>query len=421
MSTTSITPSSPRPSNPTPTDAAGVTPVAQPSLPRLALLISIVVSFLAASAAPTPLYQHYDVAWHGSALTTTEAFGVYAIAVLAGLLILGQLAAHAGRRPVLLTALGLQAVALALFAAAGSYEPLFIGRVLQGIAAGAALGTLGAAMIEAHQAHGTVASSAAPGAGTGLGALAAGLTVSYLPWPTHLIYLGLIAIFVLQAIGVLALLEPTPTRPGLVASLRPRLAVPPQARAAFAAATPAAFAVWALAGLYGSLGPALIRTMSPGGPAVLGGLTLFVLAAAGSVTTIVRRHHDGRRQMATGMVALVVGVAGLTAAIALGSVSGFLVATVVAGSGFGSGLQGAVRTTVSLALPHERAGLLAAVYLVSYAGLGVPAVVAGFVVSRGTDLDAVAIAYAVGVIALALVASALLTRTERLARSQGAH
>lgn len=415
MSTTSITPASS-----TATDVAGTAPAAQASLPRLALLISIVVSFLAASAAPTPLYQHYDAAWRGSALTTTEAFGVYAIAVLAGLLVLGELAAHVGRRPVLLATLAFQAIALALFATAGSYEPLFIGRVLQGIAAGAALGTLGAAMIEAHQAHGTVASSAAPGAGTGVGALAAGLTVSYLPWPTHLIYLGLIGVFLLQAAGVLVLLEPTPTRRGLVSSLRPRLAVPPQARAAFLAATPAVFAVWSLAGLYGSLGPALIRTMSPGSPAVLGGLTLFVLAAVGSLTTIVRRSHDGRRQMATGMVAVVVGVAGLAVAIAYGSVVGFLVATVVAGSGFGSGLQGAVRTTVSLALPHERAGLLAAVYLVSYAGLGVPAVVAGFIVSRGTDLVSVAIAYAVGVITLALVAYVLLTRAERLARGRAA-
>lgn len=384
------------------------------SLSRLLLLASIVVSFLAASAAPTPLYQHYNAVWHGTALTTTEAFGVYAVAVLLGLLVLGELAAHVGRRRVLLTALALQVVAVALFATAGSYEPLFVGRVLQGVAAGAALGTLGAAMIEAHQVHGTVASSAAPGAGTGIGALAAGLTVSYLPWPTHLIYLGLIGVFALQAIGVLTMLAATPSRAdraGLIASLRPRLAVPAEARAAFVAAVPAAFSVWALAGLYGSLGPALVHEMSPTSPTVLGGLTLFVLAVVGSVTTIVRRTHDGRRQMATGMIAVAVGVGALAVAIAAGSISGFLVATVVAGVGFGSGLQGAVRTTVPLARPHERAGLLAAVYLVSYAGLGLPAVVAGFVVSRGTDLTTVAIAYAIGVIALAVAAYGLLARS----------
>jgi predicted MFS family arabinose efflux permease len=380
------------------------------SIVRLTLLASIAISFLAASAAPTPLYQHYDQVWHGTALTTTEAFGVYAVAVLGGLLVLGGAATHVGRRPVLLTALGLQAVALVLFTTADSFGPLFVGRVLQGIAAGAALGTLGAAMIEAHHEHGTVASSAAPAAGTGIGALAAGITVSYLPWPTHLIYVVIIAVFALQAIGVLTLLEATPTRRGLLASLRPRVAVPASARSAFAAAAPAAFAVWALAGLYGSLGPAVLRAMSPSSPTVLGGFILFELAIVASVTTIVLRAHDGRRQMVAGLASIIVGVAGLAVAIAAGSVTGFLLATVVAGFGFGSGLQGSIRTTVPLAEPHERAGLLAAVYLVCYAGMGIPAVAAGFAVSHGTDLTTAAVTYALGVILLGAGAFALLGR-----------
>lgn len=377
---------------------------------RLALLASIAISFLAASATPTPLYQHYDQMWHGTALTTTEAFGVYAAAVLAGLLVLGDAAAHVGRRPVLFAAIGLQALALLLFATADSFEPLFVGRVLQGIAAGAALGTLGAAMIETHREHGTVASSAAPAAGTGIGALAAGITVSYLPWPTHLIYVVIIAVFVLQAIGVVALVEPTPTRRGLVASLRPRVAVPAAARSAFAVAAPTAFAVWALAGLYGSLGPALLRAMSPHSSDVLGGFILFELATVAAVTTIVLRAYDGRGQMVAGLATTIVGVAGLAAAIATRSVLGFLIATVVAGIGFGSALQGAIRTTVAPAETHERAGLLAAIYLVSYAGLGVPAVAAGFAVSHGTDLTTAAVTYAIGVIILGLGAFALLGR-----------
>jgi predicted MFS family arabinose efflux permease len=400
--------------------ATGTRAASDVSVPRLALLVSIVISFLAASAAPTPLYRYYDLVWHGTALTTTEAFGIYAVAVLTGLLVLGRIATHVGRRPVLLAGLALQATAVLLFATAGSFEPLFVGRVLQGIATGAALGTLGAAMIEVHQGHGTLASSAAPGAGTGIGALTAGITVSYLPWPTHLIYLGLVAVFALQAVGVLTLLEATPTQRGLMGSLRPRLAVPAAARSAFLAAAPAAFAVWALAGLYGSLGPSLLREMAPSSPAVLGGGALFVLASAASVTTIAFRAREGRWQMATGLLALAAGVLGVVVAIAAGSVAGFFAATVLAGIGFGSGLQGSVRTTVALAQPHERAGLLAAVYLVSYAGMGVPAVMVGFVVSRGTDLPSAAIGYALGVIALALAAFGLLTRGHESSGQEGA-
>lgn len=386
------------------------------SIRRLALLASIVISFLAASAAPTPLYQHYSEVWHGTALTTTEAFGAYAGSVLVGLLLLGEISNHVGRRPVLLAALTLQAVAVILFATAGSYEPLFVGRVVQGVAAGAALGTLGAAMIEAHRGHGTVASSAAPGFGTGLGALLAGLAVSYLPWPTHLIYVALLGVFAIQAVGVVTMVPTGETRPGLVASLRPTLAVPSAARATFLASAPALFAVWSLAGLYGSLGPALVRQLSGSTSAVAGGLALFVLAAAGSATTVVRRDHDARAQLVGGIIALVVGVAVTLGGVGLGALWLFLVGTLVAGIGFGSGLQGAIRATVSLVDAYERPGLLSAIYLVSYAGLGAPAVVAGFAVSRGAGLTTVAFGYGGVLIVLSLLALAQLHRARRQVR-----
>lgn len=382
-------------------------------LGALALLASITISFLAASAAPTPLYQRYSLAWHGTALTTTEAFGVYALAVLGGLLVLGELSNHLGRRPILLGALALQGIALALFSTAGSYEPLFLGRVLQGVAAGAALGTLGAMMIELHRVHGTIASSAAPGAGTGLGALLAGVAVGYLPWPTHLVYLALIGVFIAQAIGVRLLIDANPTRPGALGSLRPSLAVPAAARGAFAAAAPALFAFWAVAGLYGSLGPALVRTLAPGSTIALGGIALFLLAAAATTTTYLRRNHDARRQLLHAIAALVVGAIGTIAAIQAGTIWGFLAATLVSGSGFGMGLQGSIRSVVGPAQPQERTGLLSAVYLVSYAGLGAPAVVAGWLVSRGDALTHVAIGYAAVLIALALLAGVQLLRRPR--------
>jgi MFS family permease len=58
--------------------------------------------------------------WHGTALTTTVAFGIYALGVLAGLLSLGELSNHIGRKPVILAALFGQAVAVVLFSTATS-------------------------------------------------------------------------------------------------------------------------------------------------------------------------------------------------------------------------------------------------------------------------------------------------------------
>src|SRR5438105_7250388 len=68
------------------------------------LLASITVSFLAGSLAPTPLYPVYQDAWGFSALSTTEIFGIYALALLGSLLVAGRLSDHVGRRPVLIVA-----------------------------------------------------------------------------------------------------------------------------------------------------------------------------------------------------------------------------------------------------------------------------------------------------------------------------
>src|SRR6478736_2024458 len=100
-----------------------------PSNVALYLLASLVVSFLAASAAPTPLYGTYQTEWGFSAITTTVVFGVYAIAVLAALLTLGRLSDHLGRRPVLLAAIAVQALSLVLFVHAGDVDELLVARV----------------------------------------------------------------------------------------------------------------------------------------------------------------------------------------------------------------------------------------------------------------------------------------------------
>jgi hypothetical protein len=43
------------------------------------VLASIIVSVLAASSAPTPLYATYQAKWGFSPITVTVIFGVYAI------------------------------------------------------------------------------------------------------------------------------------------------------------------------------------------------------------------------------------------------------------------------------------------------------------------------------------------------------
>jgi MFS family permease len=382
----------------------------------LTLPASMVVSFLASSSAPTPIYAIYADRWHFSPMTTTIVFGTYAITVLAALLVLGRASDHLGRRPVLLTALALQIVAMAVFITAGGIGALLAGRILQGIATGGALGTLGAAMLDIDRERGTRANAATPGLGSGVGALSSGLVVQYLPAPTRLIYVILIGIFLVQAAGVALMPETAGRRPGLRSALIPELTVPRRLRTPLLTVAPVLFAVWSLGGFYGSLGPALAQRLSGSTSSVVGGLGLFVLTVVSTVTTVALERTPSRTVMFLGIALLLVGSLGTLVAVAASSITGFFACTLVTGVGFGAGFQGGVRTVVPLVAEHERSGVLSVIYLICYLGMGLPAVIAGILVVRGGGLAAATRDYSLFVVAFAVATLIALARTSRTAR-----
>ena len=287
--------------------------------PAVFVLASLIVALLASSAAPTPLYAIYQAQWHFTPITTTVVFGVYAMAVLAALLTLGKLSDHVGRRPVLLTAIAVHAGSLVIFATATGVPALLAARVVQGLSTGAALGAIGAAMLDMDRELGTFANAVAPGMGSASGAILSALAVRFLPDPTHLIYLALIGVLALQATAIAAMRETVSRAPGALASLRPEITLPRALRAPVLTAVPVLFAVWALAGLYGALGPALVHALTGSGDVVLGSLSLFVLAASAVVATIALRRAAARTVMLFGILALIIGVAVTVMAVSLGS------------------------------------------------------------------------------------------------------
>ena len=180
----------------------------------LLFLGSIIVSFLAASAAPTPLYARYAERWGFSPLTTTVVFGVYALAVLATLLTFGRVSDHIGRvtgpadrpRPA---GGGHSAVhdcrrsrdAAGRAGGAGAGDRIITrcrrGRDARPRPAPRRAGQL----VRAWRRH-------------GLGRAYLGPAVRYLPAPTHLIYLVLLGVFGIQAVGVLVMRETAARRRG---------------------------------------------------------------------------------------------------------------------------------------------------------------------------------------------------------------
>jgi hypothetical protein len=391
--------------------------------PALYLLASLIVSLLASSAAPTPLYAAYQAQWSFSPITTTIVFGVYAVTVLAALLTFGRLSDHLGRKPVLLTALAIQAASLAVFATVGGVPELLLARVIQGVSTGTALGAIGAGMLDIDRQRGTFANAVSPGVGTGTGALLSALAVRFLPFPEHLIYLFLLGVIVVQIAGV-ALMRETVTRDTQVTaralkSLTPDVRLPRTLRGPVLAAAPVLFAVWALAGLYGALGPALVQVVTGSPDVVLGGLSLTVLTVAAVAAIVALRSASAGTVMGTGIIALVAGVAITMLGLTITSPAVFFFGTAVAGIGFGSGFQGGIRTVVPLAAPHERAGVLSLLFVISYLGMGVPAVAAGFLAVHGAGLTGAAMDYAAALILLAGGAAVATIRSGKLAQKEG--
>ncbi|MEV6365651.1 MFS transporter [Micromonospora musae] len=380
----------------------------------LVLLASILVSFLAASAAPTPLYGIYQAHWHFSPITTTVVFAVYAVAVLGTLLTFGKLSDYVGRRPILLSAITVQMISLLIFIFANGVPTLLAARVVQGLAAGAATGAIGAAMLDINRSRGTLANSFAPGIGTGTGALLSALFIQFLPAPTRLVYLVLLVILLIQGVGIVLMSETVTPMRGALRSIRPEIRLPHAVRGPVFAVVPVLFAAWALAGFYGALGPALVRTLGPTS-ILVGGVALFVFASLSSITVFLLRNAPARTIMLTGISALILGMIVTLVSVMMDLVAGFFVGVALGGVGFGGGFQGSLKTVLPLVEAHERASVLSLLYVVCYVGFGLPAVIAGFLVVYGGGLPMTADEYSVAIILLAAIALFGLRRSAKKA------
>ncbi|MGB5829746.1 MAG: MFS transporter [Pseudomonas mandelii] len=335
------------------------------------------LSFLAASTAPTPLYHLYQEHLQFSPATLTLIFGVYAISLLAALLTVGSLSDYLGRKPVIFTAVALNMLAMLLFINADSVAWLISARVLQGFATGMATAALGAALLDTDRQQGPLVNSVAPLLGMAAGAMGCGLLAEFAPLPLQLTFWVLLAMFGLQALYVWRLPESVSAQRGALASLRPTLHVPIQARRALWLVLPINTAAWALGGFYASLAPSLVRTATGSTSNLIGGATVAVLTVTGALMIYTLRSRPADKVLRVGASILPVGVALILLAVHSASLPLFFIGTLVAGCGFGASFLGALRSVVPLALPHERAGLMSAFYVLSYLAFCLPSLLAG--------------------------------------------
>ncbi len=371
------------------------------------LMAALLLLLFFVAAAPSPLYGIYQAEWRFSAITLTEVFAVYALLLLVTLLVFGSVSDYLGRRLVILAGLAMTAGACGLFLAAHGVGLLFAGRALNGAAVGIAVSALGAALIDL-QPKGSglapVLTIAASLLGLAVGGLGTGALVQYGPAPSRLVWWLLLGLSLTAAAAVVAMPETAPARAGALASLRPRVAVPRQARRTLAMALPCLVAVWMLSGFYLSLGPSLAAQVLRSTDLLWGGLVIFLLDGTAAAASVVSRGVGGPAAMLAGCLTLLTGAVVTLAGIETTSAVVFLAGTAVAGAGFGMAMLGTFRTVSALAPPGQRAGLIAAYFIASYLSFSTPVVAAGVAITH-FGLHRTALVYGAAIAVLAAVAA----------------
>lgn len=347
--------------------------------PRAMTLFSAVsaATFFASSSAPTPLYRLYQETLGLSPLLLTLIFAAYAFSLLAALLTVGKLSDFVGRKPMILAALLLNAVAMALFIVGGAAGWLLAARAVQGFAAGIAASALGAAILDSDQRHGPVINSITGFLGLTVGSLGAGALVAYGPLPERLVYILLLALTLALTLLLAWMPETAHRRPGALASLRPQIAVPRAARRALIAVTPVNIAGWALGGFYFSLMPSVVRGATGLTSPLVGGLDIALLTATAATIVLLLRRRAPQELLTLGTSSLALGVAVTLGGLLAETTALLFLGTLISGVGFGTTFAGVLRSVLPLAPANERAALLAAYYCMSYLAFSLPALLAG--------------------------------------------
>jgi MFS family permease len=354
-----------------------------------ALILSIT---MLGTTLPTPLYVIYQAEWHFSAAIVTVTFAVYAVAVLATLLLAGRSSDQAGRKPVLAAALAFSALSTIVFILAPNVEVLIVGRILSGLAAGLMTGTATAALTELVPAtasrRASLVATAANMGGLGLGPLIAGLFAQYAPHPTTLVFEVYLA--VLAVAGLCLLLVPETVSPRQRPALRfAGLGIPERGRSEFIAAGVAVFAAFSLLGLFAALAPTFLgNVLHENNHAVQGGV-VFLLLAVGTLTQLALARVNSRRVVMAGLGLLVAALALTVAALSQAGMALFLAGTVVGGVAIGAVFLGSLATANRLAPPGRRSQAISAFFVACYTGLIIPVVGVGVASEFVSDFAAV--------------------------------
>ena len=382
------------------------------------LLAYAFAAIMVGTTLPTPMYALYGHQMHFAVLTTTVIYATYAGGVLFALLAFGRWSDAIGRRPVLLAGVVFALASAAVFLVADSVPMLLVGRVLSGLSAGIFTGTATAAVIEAApekwRTRAAAVATVANIAGLGTGPLLAGLLVEYAPAPLHLSFIVHIVLALLAGAAVLIVPE-TSQRTGNIGVQR--LSVPVEVRTVFVIAALAAFAGFAVTGLFTAVAPSFIYQVVGITNHAIAGLIACSIFAASAVAQVAAGGLAPQRAVAIGCAILVVGMVILAVALHFSSLAGLIAAAVVSGIGQGISFSRGLAAVAERTPADRRAEVSSTYFVVAYVAISLPVVGEGLAAQRwGLQTTGETFAIAVAILSTICLA-AILVQEARQSRS----
>jgi MFS family permease len=383
------------------------------------LVIGAQVLLFAGSNFPTPLFPIYEQRYGFGSGVVTLLFGVYVVALIPTLLLLGRVADRIGRRPLLVAGIAVTVLSSVAFAAAQNVAWLFAGEIIYGFGGGMVMACVAVAIRELHPkqhvAGGALAATVAAAAGLTLGPLVSGLLAWVTPWPTVSPYALDIVLASLLAAALVRIPETRPARPAAASHASP-IHVPADIRSPFVATAFAGAASFMVVGWVFGLSPSYLHeqlNVHITQPVVAGLFAALVVFVSGAAQLVLRRHHS-RAALRGSLVAIVVGMGVMAASTIENSLVVAIVGAVIAGAGSGVGQMNAMATLQRIVPTHARGGVTSTYFTVCYLAMSVPMIIAGEAADR-FGLGVVTAWFFVG---LAVLAGSAVARAGRVSETR---